>query len=471
MKFSNPLRRSGLPNVVEKDYVLGWVLAGINAHPRLAESWVFKGGTCLKKCYFETYRFSEDLDFTLRDESHLDEAFLRNALGEVAAWVVEESGLIMPVDQLSFDLYNNPRGRLCCQAKMGYRGPASPSTGGWPKVKLDLTADEKLVLAAVRREVFHPYSDRPAGGLWVNCYAYEEAFGEKMRTLGERTRPRDLYDVVNLYRHSDSRPSASVLRSILEQKCSYKAIALPTVDSLAPHRPDLEAMWQNMLGHQLRALPPVGDFWDALPEIFAWIMSGAEAPQRSRIEPGSSNIAIRTRTLPMGVPIRARSILEIIRFAAANHLCVDLSYDGVLRRIEPYSLRQTAEGNFVLHALRSDSGEHRSYRVDRMQGASVTSQAFSPRYLVELTPSGPLPVTPRISRPRRERSESRGPRATWKSRRPGALRNGNPVYLYRCTVCRKTFKRKSMDGSLNPHKHPKGYACPGRVGVYVRTNF
>ena len=36
-----------LPNIVEKDYVLGWILAGINAHDELAESWVFKGGTCL----------------------------------------------------------------------------------------------------------------------------------------------------------------------------------------------------------------------------------------------------------------------------------------------------------------------------------------------------------------------------------------------------------------------------------------
>ncbi len=62
-----------LPNVVEKDYVLGWILGGIYAHEELAETWVFKGGTCLKKCYFETYRFSEDLDFTLRNEVHIDE--------------------------------------------------------------------------------------------------------------------------------------------------------------------------------------------------------------------------------------------------------------------------------------------------------------------------------------------------------------------------------------------------------------
>ena len=197
-----------LPNIVEKDYVLGWILAGINAHEELAESWVFKGGTCLKKCYFETYRFSEDLDFTLRDESHLDEEFLRPVFEEVVAWVTEQSGLNIPADQLEFDIYDNPRGRPNCQGKIAYRGPVSPTSGGWPKIKLDLTADERLVLPSVRREVFHPYTDRPEGGIWANCYAYEEAFGEKLRALGERTRPRDLYDVVNLYRHTDSRPTA-----------------------------------------------------------------------------------------------------------------------------------------------------------------------------------------------------------------------------------------------------------------------
>ena len=51
--------------VIEKDYVLGWLLAGIANHPDLAATWVFKGGTCLRKCYYETYRFSEDLDFTV----------------------------------------------------------------------------------------------------------------------------------------------------------------------------------------------------------------------------------------------------------------------------------------------------------------------------------------------------------------------------------------------------------------------
>lgn len=461
-----------LPSVVEKDYVLGWLLAGINAHPELANSWVFKGGTCLKKCYFETYRFSEDLDFTLRDEDQLEEGFLRRVMGEVIAWTADQSGLVLPADQLSFDLYENPRGRPSCQGKVGYRGPVSPATaaGGWPKIKLDLTADEKLVLPAVRREVFHPYSDRPEGGLWINCYAYEEAFGEKIRALGERTRPRDLYDVVNLYRHGDSRPPAALLRDVLTQKCEYKGITLPSLAALEPHRADLEAMWASMLAHQLPVLPPVADFWAALPAIFAWLMGGAEAPQRARIEPFSSEIAIRSRVLPMSVPMRARAPLEIIRFAAANHLCVDLTYDGSVRRIEPYSLRQTAQGNFVLHAIRSDSGEHRSYRVDQLQDASVTGQAFTPRYLVELTSDGPLAIAPTVARPRLAASTWSAPPAA-RARRAAPARSDGPIYVYRCTVCGKTFNRRTMDGTLNPHRNPRGYDCYGKYGVFVKTKY
>ncbi|MFT4102512.1 MAG: nucleotidyl transferase AbiEii/AbiGii toxin family protein [Burkholderiaceae bacterium] len=465
-----------LPNVVEKDYVLGWLLAGISTHPELSQSWVFKGGTCLKKCYFETYRFSEDLDFTLHDEGHLDAAFLQRVLGDVIAWVADESGIVLPAGQLGFDIYENPRGRLSCQGKIGYRGPVSPgsSAGGWRKIKLDLTADERLVLPAVRREVFHPYTDRPEAGLWINCYAYEEAFGEKVRALGERTRPRDLYDVVNLYRHGDTRPSATVLRDVLEQKCAYKGIAVPSVDALEQQRADLEAMWENMLAHQLPILPPVADFWAALPEIFRWLMGEAEAPQRARIAAGAPEITVRSRVLPMSVPARVRAPLEIIRFAAANQLCVDLAYDGSVRRIEPYSLRQTAEGNFVLHAIRADSGEHRSYRVDRMQGASVTGQTFTPRYLIELSAEGPLPIAPTLAPP--ASSIERPMRQSWIAPRARARASvprssGGLTYVFRCSLCGKTFNRKTMDGTLNPHKNPRGYDCHGRFGAYVRTKY
>src|SRR5882762_3639343 len=100
-----------LPNVVEKDYVLGWVLAGIHAHPELTNYWIFKGGTCLKKCYFETYRFSEDLDFTLLDGSHVNEALLLEIFSEITQWIYGESGIEFPDAARTFEIYANPRGK------------------------------------------------------------------------------------------------------------------------------------------------------------------------------------------------------------------------------------------------------------------------------------------------------------------------------------------------------------------------
>jgi len=133
-----------LPNVVEKDYVLGWMLAGIYAHPDIRGSWVFKGGTCLKKCWFETYRFSEDLDFTLTDAAHLDDTFLKRVFGEVGQWIYDRTGIEIPADKQDFDIYQNPRGTISCEGKISYLGPVSPRSGGWPRIKLDLTADERL---------------------------------------------------------------------------------------------------------------------------------------------------------------------------------------------------------------------------------------------------------------------------------------------------------------------------------------
>lgn len=109
------------PHVVEKDYVLGWMLAGIYGHEGLAESWIYKDGTCLKKCFFETYRFSEDLDFTLREPQHLDANFLQDVFSEIGEWIYDQTGIEIPADKHEFDIYENPRGQISCQGKISRR--------------------------------------------------------------------------------------------------------------------------------------------------------------------------------------------------------------------------------------------------------------------------------------------------------------------------------------------------------------
>lgn len=458
------------PHVIEKDYVLGWMLAGIYAHQELAENWIFKGGTCLKKCFFETYRFSEDLDFTLRNEAHLDEAFLKRVFAEIGAWVYDETGIEIPDDQQEFEILKNPRGNLSCQGKISYKGPVSP-TRPLPRIKLDLTADERVVLDPETVEIFHPYSDAPEEGIEVLAYDYVEAFAEKFRALAERTRPRDLYDVVNLYRNADARPEQQQFVTVLHEKCAFKGIQLPQLADIEPHRGDVEAGWSGMLNHQLPALLPVTSFWDALPEIFDWLHGQVAAPVLPTMPPigGATEEIIRQRIIGLPAGSRGQTFIETIRFAAANRLLVNIDYRDQkgkrsTRAIEAYSLRRSRAGDVLLMAVRAEDGEPRSYRLDSILGVSQTQTTFSPRYPIELTPTGPQSV-PSTSRP----AGIVAPRTS--TRRRSRASGGTTTYVFRCTVCGKLFERKSNDGTLRTHKNRAGYQCYGTYGTYVRTKY
>jgi hypothetical protein len=165
----------------------------------------------------------------------------------------------------------------------------------------------------VRVPIFHPYTDAPDSGIEVMAYAYEEAFGEKVRALAERARPRDLYDVVNLYRNTEARPVASVLLDVLRQKCDFKDIDVPKAADLDRHRADLEAGWEYMLRHQLPALPPLDSFWNVLPEFFAWLEGGRAPAVPMSSAAGSGETILRERTLPLRLRPAVQSHIEIIR--------------------------------------------------------------------------------------------------------------------------------------------------------------
>jgi len=231
-------------NIVEKDYVLGWLIAGVAQH-EVTRSWAFKGGTCLRKCWFETYRFSEDLDFTV-PENHLDVSLLHDAFGEVAEWIVTQCGLRIVLDQKSFREKQNRRGNPTIEGRIAYLGPLGMPTP--PKVKLDLTADEALVRPLERYPVFHPFSDVDSGGAESHiahalCYSLPELLAEKLRALAERCRPRDLYDVVHTHRHPGLIGRAGDVSAILEAKCKHAGIDLPTLETMlvSPFRDEIEA--------------------------------------------------------------------------------------------------------------------------------------------------------------------------------------------------------------------------------------
>lgn len=265
------------PRVIEKDYVIGWVLAGIYNHPLLSQTWLFKGGTCVKKCFFDTRRMSEDLDFTLTAAAHIDAAFLKLVFTEISEWVYDQSGINIAADEkqspLYVDIYENPRGNQACQARIYYRGPLKYQYSA-AKIKIDITADEKLVQPSIRVGVDHPYSDFNANLLYAQSYSFAELFAEKIRALGERARPgaRDLYDVINLFRQ-ELITDPKELREVLREKCAFKGIGLITLADINPKKEEFFRQWEQQLSHQINVLPPIESYWEDLPNFFEWLHS------------------------------------------------------------------------------------------------------------------------------------------------------------------------------------------------------
>src|SRR3989344_6362955 len=59
-------------DLIERDLILHKLLIELVSEKYFAKNYAFKGGTCLIKCYFGYYRFSEDLDFTYINQKEFD---------------------------------------------------------------------------------------------------------------------------------------------------------------------------------------------------------------------------------------------------------------------------------------------------------------------------------------------------------------------------------------------------------------
>lgn len=73
------------PLDVQKDYVYGWLLAGLFQRPALVAQLVLKGGNALRKGYLPDTRFSKDLDFSSRES--ITEVALERELRQVCEFV------------------------------------------------------------------------------------------------------------------------------------------------------------------------------------------------------------------------------------------------------------------------------------------------------------------------------------------------------------------------------------------------
>ncbi len=229
---------------IEKDYILSWILQGIARHEQLSKTIVFKGGTVLKKIYFEDYRFSEDLDFTLLNTEMPNEQIFA-WFNEVFEYVKEEANILLAI------IDNNKQEDGGINFYISYTGPLG-GVGNNKKVKVDISKSEQLEYAPVMKDVIIGYSDIDEHQLL--CYPLEEVLVEKMRTVMQRMQPRDFYDIWFLLEQHGM--DAAFHMKEFENKCASKNLNhLDFPKKLAERLPQYKGRWKNSMNEQIKDLP------------------------------------------------------------------------------------------------------------------------------------------------------------------------------------------------------------------------
>lgn len=258
-------------NVLEKDYALSYVLAGIAAVPDLYNIALFKGGTSLRKAYFAEYRFSVDLDYTLTKRLPCEEV---KTLIIAAALRTEE--LLQQRGDFAVDVrdvrHQEDHEHGQCEFKIDVRFPWMRAASCALKIELLPAPPEVIVGTPQERDLLHVgFGD--ALQAKMRCYELREIIAEKLRGFLQtarrfdekdagkrdwvRARPRDLFDLAQLYEQTTYAIDWPSVHSFLEPKATAYGLTIKGPEGFLDSRvlEEMNRSWRGELEDFIRPLP------------------------------------------------------------------------------------------------------------------------------------------------------------------------------------------------------------------------
>lgn len=227
--------------VVEKDYAITWLLYGIyHQDSKLQNLLIFKGGTAIRKVYFpKMWRLSDDLDFTIINRKRPE--VVRAGFEEVFSLLASASGI-------TFSLQDFNSGMWSILANIQYVGPL----GAKNRIAHDITLRERLVEEPEWKTVDPEYPDMEK--FRVKVYSITEVLVEKIRSIIQRGKTRDYYDVWRLLRERAF--DKKKIQQLLVKKCEMTGVEYQPELVFDPKRLDeAERYWKHALGYLTKDLP------------------------------------------------------------------------------------------------------------------------------------------------------------------------------------------------------------------------
>ena len=243
-------------NTIDKDYVLGHFLNELFKQPWAIDNFLFKGGTCLKKCYFEEYRFSEDIDITITNP---DFVLTIKQMESIYQITMQKIGIFFKIMKFEKALFKDLL--VGWDIEICFLG-ANHSKNTMPvfgkdyhtKISFDIRLYENQLFPSVEKPLIHLFSDVDLVSVQIPCYSLHEVLAEKMRSLIQRNRgeARDYFDLWYIKAHVKDIDWA-IVKTAFAEKCKFKAIEFNGVDDFfRPERmKQVEITWERRLNHQL----------------------------------------------------------------------------------------------------------------------------------------------------------------------------------------------------------------------------
>ena len=251
--------------VLERDYILSWVLAGISRIDSLRDTLIFKGGTALKKCYFGAYRFSEDLDFSGVGNVPTGEA-MEKAVREACNMAVRLLDEYAPVEILCeryIEKEPHPGGQEAFTIRARLPWQKRPHT----RVMIEISVDEKVLKPIKTRKIIHEYGE--SLDAQVKVYTLEKIVAEKLRAILQhtkkleergwsRSRARDYYDLWHMFNSCGDKMDLSDFLPFLHEKCAIRKVDFKSPDDFFQETilTSVEKTWKQWLGPLVPDLPP-----------------------------------------------------------------------------------------------------------------------------------------------------------------------------------------------------------------------
>jgi predicted nucleotidyltransferase component of viral defense system len=450
---------------VQRDYVFGWILSALYSETALRDVLILKGGNCFRKAYFPSTRFSNDLDFST--ESALDEELVLSQFNRACEAVQARTGVTFDVARNQIRIQSRlDEKRRVFDLRVYFQDFYGHADHITIRLSIDITEFDKIYLPIQQRRIIHPYSDVAECSTEIRCLKLEEMIANKLKCLLQRRHVPDVYDLVYstfINRHlavdRGEVISTFLRKTIYERSPGVARQLLLDLPLLA-----LKVAWERYIVAPVQGTLDFDDAIQRFQVIIGELFAGYGGFRRAALAYFPSNLR--------------SPIME----AGSDRRLMRLTYDGISRIVEPYSLsyKQRKDGRreeyfYVWDRTggRNSGPGLKALLNQKIQNVQILDEKFEPRYAIELGKAGELSARGYFGSPFGGGRSTVGSART--SQRPStgrlaALRRGWR-YIVRCPYCSRIFKRMRRSTGLRTHRDGYGNSCPGRRGAMVGQEF